>query len=195
MKYLELSPLRNRLYFSTQDVAEILEIKPSSAKVFCSRYVEKGLFVRLKKDFYIFKEKWLHLSYQDYYKIANILQVPSYISLMTALLFYEVTTQVQRGFLESVCIRKTVRFDIEGINFNFYKLQKNLYFDFVKEDDFFIATKEKAFLDVVYLSSLRRYAFDLDSIDISKLDMRKVKKLLEHFPERTKRSVKKICRI
>ncbi|MFN3740986.1 MAG: hypothetical protein ACK4TF_10020 [Thermodesulfovibrionales bacterium] len=195
MKYIELSLLRNRLYFSTQGIAEILKIKSSSAKVFCSRYVKKGIFVRLKKDFYVLKERWHQLSYQEYYKIANILQVPSYISLMTALLFYDVTTQVQRGFFESVCIRRTARYEIEGINFNFYKLQKKLYFDFVKEDDFFIATKEKAFLDAVYLSSLGRYAFDLDSIDISKLDMKRIKKLLVYFPDRTKRDVEKICKI
>lgn len=153
-----------------------------------------GLFVRLKKDFYILKEKWYHLSLQEFYKIANILQVPSYISLMTALLFYEVTTQVQRRFFESVCIKKTLRHEIEGISFNFYKLKKELYFDFVKRDDFFIATKEKAFLDALYLSSLGRYAFDLDSIDISRLDIRRLKKLLEQFPDRTKEMFYKICR-
>ncbi|MFN3479896.1 MAG: hypothetical protein ACK415_05875, partial [Thermodesulfovibrionales bacterium] len=139
--------------------------------------------------------KWRQLSYEDCYRIANILQVPSYISFMTALLFYEVTTQVQRGFFESACLKKTARYDIKDIIFNFYKLQKGLYFDFVKEGDFFIATKEKAFLDAVYLTSLGRYSFDLASLDLSKLDMKRIRKLLERFPDRTKREVKKICKI
>ena len=79
-------------------MADILGIKPTSAIVLCARYVRKGLFLRLKKDLYVLKEKWHESSSSDYYRISNILQVPSYISLMTALSFYEVNTQVQRGF-------------------------------------------------------------------------------------------------
>ncbi len=195
MRYLELIALRNRLYFNSQDVADVLGIKPSSALVLCARYVKKGLFIRLKKDLYILKERWQENSARDFYRISNILQVPSYISLMTALSFYEVTTQVQRGFFESVCIKRTGRFEIEGIIFNFYKLKRELYFDFTKYDDFFIATKEKAFLDAMYLYSFGKYTFDIDSIDSGKLDIQRIKKLLKNFPKKTKMAVERICRI
>ncbi len=195
MRYLELRLLRNRLYFSSRDVAEVLGIKPSYALVLCARYVEKGLFIRLKKDLYALKESWQENSLKDFYRISNILQVPSYISLMTALSFYEITTQVQRGFFESVCIKRTRRFEIEDITFNFYKLKRELYFDFIKQEEFFIATKEKAFLDTVYLYSFGKYAFDIDSIDVSKLDLKSVNKLIKIYPERTKMAAKRICRI
>ncbi|GLI52312.1 hypothetical protein TISLANDTSLP1_00050 [Thermodesulfovibrio yellowstonii] len=175
-------------------MAQIIEIKDSSAKVFCSRYTDKGLFIRLKKDFYILKDRWQRLTKEDFYRLSNILQVPSYISLMTALSFYGVTTQVQRGFYEAVCTKRTERLEIEGVRFNFYKIKQELYFDFVKIEDFFIATKEKAFLDAVYLFSFGKYELDLDSIDFRKLDMKRIRTLLEKFPEKTKKTAKKICR-
>lgn len=195
MKYAEIREVLNGLYFTSQDVADILGIKPSSALVFCARYVEKGLFIRLKKDLYILKERWQKNSLKDFYRISNILQVPSYISLMTALSFYEITTQVQRDFFESACIKRTVRYEIEDITFNFYKLKKELYFDFIKQEEFFIATKEKAFMDAMYLYSFGKYPFDIDSINISKLDIQRIKKLLKDFPDKTKGLVKRICRI
>jgi predicted transcriptional regulator of viral defense system len=143
--------LQRRLYFTSQDVADVLGIKPSSATVLCARYVKKGLFIRLKKDFYVMKERWQRNSPSEFFQIANILQVPSYVSLMTALSFYEVTTQIRRKFFESVCIKRTAKYEIDGSLFNFYKLKRELYFDFIKQGDFFIATKEKALLDAIIL--------------------------------------------
>lgn len=195
MKYIELQSLREKLYFSSQDVAALLGIKTSSAVVLCSRYVDKGLFVRLKKDFYTLKEKWRQNSITDFFRISNMLQVPSYVSLMTALSFYEATTQVQRDFFESVCIKRTAKYEIEGVNFNFYKLKRELYLDFIKQDNFFIATKEKAFLDAMYLYSFNKYSLDINSLDLSKFDIKKIQRLLKIFPERTRKLVEKTCRI
>lgn len=195
MRYLELRALGSRLYFTSQDVADILGIKLSSAIVLCARYVKNGLFIRLKKDFYIIKEKWQRNSTSEFFQIANILQVPSYISLMTALSFYDVTTQVQREFFESVCVKRTAKYEIDGVLFNFYKLKRELYFDFIKQGDFFIAIKEKALLDAIYLFSFGKYTFDLSSIDMSKIDLKKIKILLIKYPERTKGAVERICKI
>lgn len=195
MRYLELRALESRLYFSSQDVADILGIKKSSAVVLCARYVKKGLFIRLKKDLYVLRERWQRNSLWEFFQIANILQVPSYISLMTALSFYDVTTQVQRGFIESICIKRTAKYEIDAALFNFYKLKKEFYFDFIKQNGFFIATKEKALLDALYLYSFGKYTFDIDAIDTLKIDMKRIKKLLKNFPERTKRAVESVCKI
>jgi predicted transcriptional regulator of viral defense system len=195
MRYRELRKLNSRLYFTYEDVADILGISPNSAKVLCTRYSQSGLIIRLKKNLYTLKERWEKNSPEDFFKISNILQVPSYISLMTALSYYEITTQVQRGVIESVCVKRTLKKTIENTEFNFYKINRNLYFDFLKKDDFFIASKEKAFVDTVYLYSFGKYSFDFDSIDISKLDMKRIKKIIKVFPERTKQTLKKICKI
>ena len=195
MRYIKLRKLNSRLYFTYEDVADVLGIGSNSAKVLCTRYSKIGLIIRLKKNLYTLKERWEKNSQEDFFKISNILQVPSYISLMTALSYYEITTQVQREVIESVCVKRTLKKTIENTEFNFYKINRTLYFDFLKKDDFFIASKEKAFVDAVYLYSFGKYSFDFDSIDISKLDMKRIKKIIKNFPERTKQTLKKICKI
>ncbi len=45
-------------------------------------------------------------------KIANILQVLSYISLMTAWLSIVITTQAQNNYQESVCLKRSVAYNV-----------------------------------------------------------------------------------
>ncbi len=86
-------------------------------------------------------------------------------------------------------------FNKKSVIFNFYKLKKNIYFDFIKKDDFFIATKEKAFLDAVYLYSFGKYKLDFNAIDFNKLDNKKLRSLIDFYPDKTKDIIKKLCKI
>ena len=195
MKYGQLQKLSERLYFTAGDVAELLKVTVPSARVLCTRYVKKGLFVRLKRNFYVLDQRWKNLSRYERFKIANFLQVPSYISFMTALSFYEVTTQVQRDFYESASLKRSVKFDTKGTVFNYYKMKKDYYFDFIKRDEVFIATPEKAFVDMIYLYSFGKYAVDFASLDMEKLDKGRIKEIAAVFPQKTKNVVRRICRI
>ncbi|GAB6183297.1 type IV toxin-antitoxin system AbiEi family antitoxin domain-containing protein [Thermodesulfovibrio hydrogeniphilus] len=196
MKLFELrEKLNSKNFFTLRDISQVLNIKENSARVLCTRYVKKGLIIRVKKDFYIFFEKWQSFSNLDFFKIANFLQVPSYISLMTALSFYGITTQVQKGIYESVCLKRTKKYELKDKTLYFYKIKRELYFDFVKYDDFFIATKEKAFIDAVYLSSFGKYSFDLESIDLEKLDAKKIDEIVSKYPVKTQKKLKEICKI
>ncbi|MEN6422493.1 MAG: hypothetical protein ABFD76_11165, partial [Smithella sp.] len=125
----------------------------------------------------------------------NILQVPSYISLMSALAYYDVTSQVQKSYQESICLKRSIVYNVREAVFNYIKLQEQYYGDFVKTDGIFIASKEKAFMDAAYLYSFGKYRFDIDSLDIKKLDMKKLKNILKIYPQKTKETVKKLCGI
>lgn len=195
MNYLELRKLKEKFYFSVEDLEDLLKIKRESARVLCSRYTKNGFFVRLKRNFYVLNENWENFGREDLLKIANLLQIPSYISFMTALSVYEVTTQVPRDFLESASLKRSIKTDTKGVIFNYYKLKKQYYFGFIKKDNLFLATKEKAFVDAIYLYSFGKYKFDLASLDLDKLDKSKLKEVLKVFPQKTKTIVKKLCRI
>ncbi|MCH8127298.1 hypothetical protein IIC38_15280 [candidate division KSB1 bacterium] len=132
---------------------------------------------------------------EDFYRVGNFLQVPSYLSLLSALSFYEVTTQVHHRFFESVCLKRTVSYEVEGIIFNFMKLKNSYYFDFKKNNNIFMASKEKTFVDSIYLFSFGKYKLDLTAIDLAKLDMERVNKLIAVFPEKTKKVVRRLCGI
>jgi predicted transcriptional regulator of viral defense system len=195
MNYSILRKLKEKPYFSVEDLRDLLKVKPESARVLCSRYNKNGVFVRLKRNFYTLSENWENFDAPDFFKIANSLQVPSYISFMTALSVYELTTQVQRSFFESASIKRSISLNVKGAAFTYYKLKKNFYFDFIKKDGIFIASKEKALIDSCYLYSFGRYKFDFDSIDFNKFDKEKLKKILKFFPNKTGDIAKKLCKI
>ena len=193
MKIAYLAKIK-RLFFSARDIADVFDINYNSAKVTCSRYTDKGLIVRLKRNFYISRNKWINLSSKERFTIANILQVPSYISLTTALEYYEITTQVQRNFIESVSVKKTKRFEIEAEVFTFSKIKKGYFNNFIRKDNIFIATPEKALIDVLYLTAFNMYKPDLSAIDYRKLDNGKIESILKQYPDRVKRLWDKICK-
>ncbi|MBN2001693.1 hypothetical protein JW935_29400 [candidate division KSB1 bacterium] len=130
------------------------------------------------------------LEREEKFQLANIIQVPSYVSLMSALSYYEMTTQVQREFIESIALKRTKAVTVEQTVFNFTKINKLLFFDFARKRGFFIASPEKAFLDAMYLMSLGRYSMDLSSIDFDKFDFLKVRQLILAFPEKTQIFIK-----
>ena len=168
-------------------------MQTASARVLCSRYVRQGVLIRLKKGFYTTAWKWENLNRQDFFKIANILQVPSYISLMSALAYYEVTTQAQNNYQENICLKRSIVYNVREAVFNYVKVQARYYGDFVKTDGIFIATKEKAFVDAAYLYSFGKYKFDVDSLDMKKLDIKKLRSIIKIYPQKTKETVKRLC--
>ncbi|MBA7481135.1 hypothetical protein ES707_16605 [subsurface metagenome] len=195
MRYLKLRRLKKNLYFTVEDVASILNIKQSSARVMCSRYAKNGFFIRLKNNFYILSENWDKFSREYFLRISNYLQVPSYISYMTALMKYGVTTQVQQNFFESCSLKRTKVFNVKGIEFKYYKIRKDYYFGFERKDNIFLATKEKAFIDALYLYCFGKYRIDFSSLDLNKLDKKKIIEIIGVFPSRTRKIVRKICKI
>lgn len=157
-------------FFTQHDVAHVLGIGLASAAVLCSRYVKKGLLMRLKRGLYARTETLGHLDQIDLFRIANVLQVPSYISLMTALSYYGITTQPQRRFFESISVKRTKTFEAGEISFHYSKIRPDLYRDFVKRDGVFIALPEKAVLDSLYLASIGHYDLDGSFLDLTKVD-------------------------
>jgi hypothetical protein len=179
MKFVELNRI-NKLYFGYEEISRALGITLQSAMVSANRYVNQGLLVKIKRN-----------NREDKFTLANLVQVPSYISLMTALDYYEITTQLQRDFIESVAVKRTKEREVKNTIFNYTKISTNLYFGFKKEKGFFIATPEKAFLDALYLMSLGRYSFDIDSLDFSKLNGNEIRKSGKRFPAKTRKLLDK----
>ncbi len=189
MKLKELNTIK-KLYFGYEEIARVFGISSSSAKVTASRYVRQGLLLRMKKNVYVRREVWNAAGIEDKFLLANLGQVPSYISLMTALEYYEITTQVLRDFFESIAVKRTKEINLNGRFFRYTKIKNDLYYGFKKEKGFFIATPEKALLDALYLMSYGRYSLDMSSLDVSKFDGGEVKRLSTRFPLKTRKMLK-----
>ena len=190
MKILKLRTI-SKLYFGYEELARVLGISLASARITASRYVRQGLLVRVKRNMYVLQDVWNAAGRSEKFLLVNVGQTPSYISLMTALDYYEITTQVQRDFFESVAVKRTKEMKVDGSEFRYSKIAENLYFGFKKEKGFFIATPEKALLDAFYLMSYGRYALDISALDSDKLDRKEIMRLSIEFPLKTKTMLKK----
>ena len=195
MKTAVLNYLSNKLFFSVDDLAEAAGIKNESAQVLCSRYVKNETFLRLKKNFYVLAQNWQRYNHEDYFEIANYLQVPSYISCVTALSFYGITTQVQRGWYDNISVKRSIRFDVQSVAFHYYKFKRAYYFGFVRRGDLFIATKEKAFVDAAHLCAFGKYSMDWHACDPETLDKKLLADIMVIFPERTQKTIRGLCKI
>jgi hypothetical protein len=110
---------------------------------------------------------------------------------MTAMGYHDVTTQVQRGFVESVSLKRTKTVEVADQVFVYSRISGKLYGGFCRDPKgFFIASAEKAFLDAVYLMSLGRYSFDMTSVEKDKLDAKVIKKLSADMPVKARRVLK-----
>ena len=190
MKILKLKKINN-LFFNIDNLASAFGISKASAVVTASRYADAGLIIRLKQNLYVTREKWENFNISYFFKLANILQVPSYISMMTALSFYQITTQIQQSFIESIAIKRTKTVQIEKTTFTYSKIKPELYCGFVRDQDIFIARPEKAFLDALYLKLIGRYQFDIHSIDFSKFDTKIMFEIAKSYPMKIQKMVDK----
>lgn len=89
------------------------------------------------------------------YEVATNITPFSYVSMLSALKFYELTTQ--RPIVIDVVSQKRHRaIGVEGYKIVFIKLKKELMFGHVRRGNAFIAEPEKAILDSLYTG---RYAY------------------------------------
>jgi len=126
---------------------------PNFDKNNLGRWVKKGYLLKLKNGFYIFPEQLDQPNINFY--VANRMYMPSYISLHTALAFYELIPESVTQ-TTSVSTLKTKRFNNLTGHFSYKNVKPKLFFgyerlSFSKDKSVLIATPEKAIIDLLYL--------------------------------------------
>lgn len=166
MNYIALSAaLRsNKMYLLTsEDIRNLFpREKNKTIKNNLTRWVAKGYFLRLKKDFYEFVEQGSEIKIPDLY-VANRMYEPSYVSLETALSIYNIIPEVSAG-VTSVTTRLTRTYKNKYGSF-FYRTCKSEVFTgyrLMKYDGFKIniADEEKAVVDFLYFHLRSGYPVD-----------------------------------
>jgi predicted transcriptional regulator of viral defense system len=184
----------NKTILNIEDISKILSISKESAKVAANRYVKNNQLIRLKRDYYITPPKFEQLGEEELFKLANIIQVPSYISLTSALSYYNISTQQMQNVIESVALKRTNNYKVENIELRYFIIKKVLYSYFIIEKDFFIATPEKSLADSVYLTSLSRYSCDFEAIDFRKINKQKVNQIIKRTNKKTISFWENLCK-
>ncbi len=106
------------------------------------------------------------------YEIASNIIYPSYVSLFSALRYYNLTTQIFNTiFILSPKSHKTI--EVEGYKIKFIKIAKDKAFGYVNRNGIFIASIEKAIVDCVYFNLPEEYTkralIEAKNIDYKKL--------------------------
>ena len=151
MNYLEF---KNRMFdlgcFNTH---QVYAWKPDFDRNNFVRWTKKGLLIRLRQGYYTFPE---YKSTPDFTLFfANRIYRPSYISLHTALAFYEMIPEAVVQ-VTSVTSLKTASFKNEFGEYEYKSVRKELMFGYdikpvANGQSLQLAQPEKALLDLLYL--------------------------------------------
>jgi hypothetical protein len=138
-------------------------ISPSLLKRRLNYYVQKKQLYAVRKGFYV-KDK-----HYDRYELATKIFTPAYISFETVLVKAGVIFQYYSTIFVATYQTKTIVCD--GQEYSYKKLKDTLLVDTTGVENkgtYFIASPERAFLDVLYLN--KNYYFDnLSSLDFDKV--------------------------
>lgn len=134
-------------------VQQVYAWKPGFDRNNLTRWVKKGLLVRLRQEYFAFPEYLRQPDFAQY--IANRIYRPSYISLHTALSFYGMIPEAVVQ-ITSVSTLKTASFRNLFGEYSYKSVKNGLMFGYEPRPmldgrTILFATPEKALLDLLYL--------------------------------------------
>jgi predicted transcriptional regulator of viral defense system len=167
-EFLDILLRSPQTIFSTKDMA-LLWHESDGAKITnrLKKYVTAGKLVRIRRGLYAKDTKYNH------FELATRIITPAYVSFETVLARAGIIFQ----HYEAIFVASYVKRDmvVKGKKLRFFRLKETTLHStagIVHGDGYAVATKERAFLDRLYVS--KRYHFDT----LAPLDWKKVHELL-----------------
>lgn len=168
--------------FSPRNLSTIFGTSLRGARGFLSYNTKKGALVRLKRGFYALKR-----NLPSDFLIANTIYQPSYISLDTALSYYNIIPETVYS-ITSVTSKPTREFIILNKSFPYTKIKKEAFGGYLTKkigrETVFIAEPEKALADLLYLVSLGKRLIN-ERINTKHLELRKVEEYAKLFGKKS----------
>ena len=165
----DLAEKSGRAVFTVQQLSNLAGISKAVAKVYMGRLVKKGLAKKIQRG-------KISFSSDDFVNATQIIE-PSYISLRSALLFYNLIKQVPTRV---ECVTTKNSMTVDGIVY--HKINPRLFYGYKKmlkgSSYFFIAEPEKAVIDSLYLNIISKQ--DIQDIK-NKLDSEKFEKFVRQY--------------
>lgn len=151
-----------------QDLRHLLRGSELSVRFLLTRAHKRGDILKLRRALYALPD---HLPSE--LELANSLLRPSYISFSYALAYYHVIPETVYE-IASATTRTTHRFDTLGKIFTYHHIEPYAFTGYRPEKIngkiILIADPEKAVIDTLYFTTLRRLALP-ERLDISTLDL------------------------
>lgn len=187
MKSYDMSLLTKKIYdstlqlFSLKTIQELLEIdKTSSLFKVINRLVESGVLLKIERDKYV-----INNYSESEFSLANFIYEPSYVSFESALSYYGILSQFPHE-ITSATLKQTRSKEFDSKQYSYYRIKKELYWGYTKNDKYLIADKEKAIADQMYLASKGIKTIHLEEYDLANIDKNKLKSYVSKFPKTSK---------
>ncbi len=177
----------NKSYYTFNDLKKIINFDKQTLKVKLNRMVKRGILKRIMKGIYVLYNRSINYEY-----FANNYLSPSYISFETALSKYGLISEVPYE-ITLATLNKTKRIKMNGNIIYYRKIQRKLFFGYEKIDKIYIAIKEKAYLDCIYLKIFGKpIGVKLENLNIKKLDKKLIFEYAKKYPAKIKNYIKHI---
>lgn len=170
--------------FRVFSISDVRKQFPSMNAMNLVRWQKKGYILRLRNRWYVFNDtesgeniEWL---------AANLLYAPSYISLNTALSWYNLIPEMIAS-TTSVTTLKTIKFSTPLGNFNYHSIKPELFgFGYSLEDMsssadskgkgrmIMVATPQKAILDFFYINSFYNSLKEIENLRLNDTGLSKI---------------------
>ena len=157
--------------FSFKDVSLIWgETRANLARRRLNYYIKKGDLYPIRRGFYAKDKNY------DKFELATKIYTPSYISLETVLAKEGIVFQYYERIFVMTYLTREIKCDDQ--TYSFKKIKNSIltnHLGIERKENYFIAVKERAFLDVIYL--YKDYYFD----NLSNLNWDEVFKILSIY--------------
>lgn len=167
--------------FTPRELRVAFGAKDRAAEAFLAYNVKKGAIIRLKSGLFA-----LSKNMPGEYIIANRLYYPSYISLDSALSFYNLIPESVYA-VTSVTTKSTREFEISGRLFSYKRIKKEAYTGYVLETVYgngvYMATPEKAVADLIYFVYLGKRDYN-DRLEMGKINFKTLEQYLLLFSKK-----------
>src|SRR3989304_5402614 len=160
--------------FSPQDLRHLLNASEVSIRFLLPRAHKRGDVEKLRRGLYALRDQA-----PSELEIANALVKPSYVSFHYAMAYYHLIPEAVYR-VASATTRNTRRFQVAGTEYSYHHLKHAAFAGYrperVGDRIVLIAEPEKAFLDSLYLATLRRLALP-ERLDARSLNRKRVVEL------------------
>lgn len=174
MSYMKTQDLIDRLVKSGKSVFTIEEVAMLSGKkeAYLSRLLPTNRkIIRIERGKYFIEGT-------DILQIASNIVYPSYLSLMSAFRYYDLTTQ-EPVLINVIALKAHKPVIVRNMKIKFTKTMKTRFFGYRKErNNIFIAYPEKAIVDALYFMNPEFSAIDEavgKALDENLIDIKKIK--------------------
>jgi predicted transcriptional regulator of viral defense system len=176
--------------FDKRPLISLIEIQKSFPKLDKRRLTEwnkKGYIENIKRGFYRFTDQPIHQGL--IYFVANKIYAPSYVSLESALAFYEIIPEAVFS-VTSISSLNTMKLKASVGNLTYNHLKENLFFGYELKKlnglTIAMASAEKAIFDYLYLHSEIKTTVDFEALRWNKeilktLDLQRFSDYLQLF--------------